>query len=116
MAGRKKAMGLYERLNDEGKSVYDKIIAKSFKLGLDKFSKREIEYLNDLYTRKMDEILAQEREFDTKDALTLAISMKLKSYTSTKEYSLRRNITKPLTKEQKQFARNKLLRVVNYSR
>ena len=85
MAGRKKALGLYEQLNDEGKAIYDKIIAKSFKIGLDKFTKRELEYLNGLYERKMNEIVESERELDTKDAVTLAVCMKLKSYTSNKE-------------------------------
>ena len=116
MAGRKKAMGLYEKLNEEGKTVYDEIIAKSFKTGLDKFTKREISYLNSLYERKMDEIVSSERDLDTKDAVVLAISMKLKSYTSTEEYSLRRVVNKPLTKEQKQNARSKLARVANYAR
>ena len=88
MAGRKKALGLYDQLSDEGKKVYDEMIAKSFRLGLDKFTKREIDYLIGLYERKVNEIVEGTKELDTKAAEILAVYTKLKSYTYTEKYKL----------------------------
>ena len=76
----KKARGFYGKFNDENKELYQSIMDVSFTTKLEKFTKKELAYLSDLYENKVKELKdSNKEELEKKDILTIAISLKLKT-------------------------------------
>ena len=114
MENSKKARGLYKKMDDANKALYDEIMQKTIISDLEKFTKKELAYLTDLYERKVKEVKASNKELDEKDVLTIAMSIKLKATVLKKHMNLgkyRYAKANQLTNEQKIAARTKLNRI-----
>ena len=115
MSTSKKARGQYDKFSKENQKLYDEMMQKSFISELEKFTKKELAYLTDLYERKVKEVkLLHKEQLEEKDVATIVLSIKLKAAVVKKEINLtqyRYNKKYQLTTAQKQEARNKVNRL-----
>lgn len=111
----KKARGFYGKFNDENKSLYETIMGVSFTSQLEKFTKKELAYLSDLYEKKVKEIKdSNKEELDNKDVLAIAISLKLKTVVTKRSINVtkyRYDVNQQLPVNKKTDARLKLKNV-----
>lgn len=115
MENSRKARGLYNKFNAENKELYETIMEVSFTSQLEKFSKKELAYLSDLYEKKVKEIKAANKdELEKKDVLTISISLKLKTVIAKRKINvnkLKYDVNNQLTVNKKNDARLKLKNV-----
>ena len=111
----KKARGFYGKFNDENKELYESIMGVSFTSQLEKFTKKELAYLSDLYEKKVKEIKDENKEeLDSKDVLTIAISLKLKTVITKRSINVNKykyDVNQQLPVNKKTDARLKLKNV-----
>jgi len=105
-----KARGIYDSFTEDNQALYNKIMEVSFTKDLEKFTKKELAYLVDLYERKVKSIKTSGKELTENDVLTLIISIKLKNVAIKRKIDLvkHRYTIAQLTTENKTKARNKI--------